>query len=54
MSRKPVGQGLLQPGLAGVQPVIAERGQRGGAALGVRQGLQEPAAAAAHQARDHA
>ena len=45
---------LRQLGLAGVQPVIAQRGQRGGAALAVRQGLQEPAAAAAHQVRDHA
>src|SRR5450755_1784226 len=51
---EPAGQGLLQLGLAGVQPVIAERGQRGGAALAVHQGLQEPAAAAAHQVRDHA
>jgi hypothetical protein len=51
---EPAGRGLLQLGLAGVQPVIAERGQRGRAAPGVRQGLQEPAAAAAHQARDHA
>src|ERR1019366_3686932 len=51
---EPAGQGGLQLGLAGAQPVIAERGQRGGAALAVHQGLQEPAAAGAHQVRDHA
>ena len=50
---EPAGQRVLQLLAGGLQPRVAERGQRRRAAFPGDQGVQEPAAAGPEQVRDH-
>ena len=50
---EPAGQRVLQLLAGGLEPRVAEGGQRGRAALPGDQGVQEPAAAGPEQVRDH-